>query len=69
MNNFCTFILSYGRADNVKTYHTLKKQNYSGDIKIVCSTDDTELYKYKENFKDQVVVFDKKKVEYFDTLQ
>jgi len=66
MNNFCTFILSYGRADNVKTYYTLKKQNYTGDIKIVCSTDDKELYKYKENFQDEVVVFDKKKVKYFD---
>ena len=66
MNNFCAFILSYGRADNVKTYYTLKKQNYTGDIKIVCSTDDKELYKYKENFQDQVVVFDKKKVKYFD---
>ena len=34
--NFAVFILSHGRAKNVKTLKTLEKSNYTGRIIIVC---------------------------------
>lgn len=59
MDNFCAFILSYGRPENVKTYKTLKKYGYKGDFRIICSDDDKTLDKYKETFGDKVCVFSK----------
>lgn len=61
---FATFILTYGRADKVYTYETLKKGNYTGDLYFVCSDDDKQLDNYKKNYKDKVVVFNK--LEYLD---
>lgn len=59
-NRYAIFILTYGRADKVYTYETLKKYNYTGDIYFVCSDDDKQLKKYKELYKDKVQVFSKK---------
>lgn len=52
------FILTYGRSEKVHTYNTLKKQNYTGNIYLVCSDDDKQLNAYKNNFKN-VIVFNK----------
>jgi len=57
--DFAVFILTYGRADNVVTYKILKKQNYTGKIYLVCSTDDPQLEEYKKRYGDEVIVFDK----------
>jgi len=65
---FCVFILSYGRADNVRTYQTLKNQGYTGRIIIVCSTDDEQVSEYRAKYKGQVRVFDKGDVPYFDMM-
>ncbi len=62
--NFAAFILTYGRPDNVKTYKTLKRFGYTGKIYLICSTDDDEVVKYKEKYKDQVVVFNKNDVKF-----
>ncbi len=51
------FILTYGRADNVITHKTLRKQGYTGKIYLVCSTDDKQLGRYKEIYGDDVIVF------------
>jgi hypothetical protein len=37
----------------------LKKQGYTGEIYIVCSTDDKTIEKYKEKYSDNVLIFDK----------
>ena len=67
MNEFIILIISYGRADNLKTLKTLHKYGYKGDYRIVCSDDDKTLDLYKENFGDKVVVFNKQKIkEKFD---
>lgn len=63
--NFCAFILSNNRAGNVKTYNTLRKQGYTGKIYIVVDNLDKQLDEYKNKFKQEVVVFDKK---YAETL-
>lgn len=60
-NNFAVFILSNGRPDNVKTYETLKKYNYSGKIYIVIDNEDKTIDKYIKKFGiDNVKIFDKK---------
>tara|TARA_R110000824_G_scaffold5226_5_gene24307 strand:+ start:608 stop:1465 length:858 start_codon:yes stop_codon:yes gene_type:complete len=56
---FVTFILTYGRAEKVITYETLKKYNYTGDIYFVCSDDDSQVNRYKELYGKNVIVFSK----------
>lgn len=69
MNNFCVFILSHGRANNVKTLETLKKANYTGDWYIVIDNEDSTANDYYEKFgKDKVIMFDKLEIsKTFDT--
>ena len=62
MNDYAVFILTYGRSKKVYTYNSLKKQNYTGDIFLICSDDDKELNDYKNNY-DNVVVFKKEDYE------
>ena len=56
---FAVFILTYGRSEKIYTLNTLKKQNYTGQIFLICSDDDKELTNYKKNHKN-VIVFNKK---------
>lgn len=56
---YAVFILTYGRADRVYTYETLKKQGYTGDIYLICSDDDKQLEEYKNRFGKKVIVFNK----------
>lgn len=56
--NFAVFILTYGRANKIYTLNTLKKQNYTGQIFLICSDDDSQLKDYKKNHKN-VIVFKK----------
>ena len=58
-NDFCAFILSHGRSDNVKTYGLLKKLGYTGPIYIVVDNEDATIDKYVEKFGEQVIVFNK----------
>jgi len=58
-DDFAIFILTNGRADNVITVNTLKKQGYTGDMFLVCDDEDKQLYKYKENFGSKILVFNK----------
>lgn len=62
MDNFCVFILSHGRPDNVITYNTLKKQGYTGKIYIVIDNEDDTARQYIENYNDQVIIFDKSEI-------
>lgn len=57
--NFCAFILSHGRANNVKTYETLRRQGYTGDIYIVVDDEDKSIEEYRQNYGDEVIVFSK----------
>jgi len=68
--DFCVFIMTFGRSDNVKTYKTLmeyENTTFNQDMYFICSDDDAHLDKYIEKFKDRVLVFNKKKmVPYLD---
>ena len=56
---FAVFILTNGRADNVITYKTLKKQGYTGKIYLMVDDEDKQLDQYKNLYKDEVIVFSK----------
>lgn len=58
--DFVVFIISHGRPDNVKTYATLRRDGYSGPLYIVIDDLDNKRKEYEENFRDRVIVFDKK---------
>jgi hypothetical protein len=58
-DNFCAFILSHGRPNNVKTYKTLLRSGYTGKIFIVIDTEDKTADEYYKNFGDKVIMFDK----------
>lgn len=58
---FCVFIISHGRPDNVYTYQTLKKYNYTGDVFIVLDNEDKTIQEYQKKYKN-VLVFDKKQI-------
>lgn len=58
-DNFAVFILSHGRPDNVITYKTLQKVNYTGKVYIIIDNEDKSAAKYYQNFGDQVIQFNK----------
>jgi hypothetical protein len=59
-NEFCVFILTHGRPDNIKTLSTLKKCGYTGKIYFIVDNEDSTMDKYIQKYGDIVKVFDKK---------
>lgn len=60
-NDFAAFILTHGRANNVKTFSALRKCGYTGRIVIVVDNEDSSVEEYKSLYGDQVFIFDKPK--------
>ena len=59
-DNFAIFILSHGRANNVKTVDMLKRINYTGKWYIIVDNEDNQYEDYCKNFgEDKIIVFDK----------
>ena len=59
--DYCVFILSHGRPDNVLTHKTLIKCGYVGKVYFVIDNEDKNINKYIKNFGfDNVKLFDKK---------
>ena len=64
---FAVFILSHGRAKNVKTLKALEKSNYDGKTYIICDNEDEQIEEYKKLGKE-VIIFDKlEEMKYTDT--
>jgi hypothetical protein len=57
--NFAVFILTHGRPNNVKTFHTLRRQGYTGPIWIIIDNEDKTADEYRKVYGDKVIVFDK----------
>lgn len=58
-DDFCIFIISYDRADNVPTIETLERHGYTGDWYIVVDhQEDIEPYE-REHGEDNVIYIDK----------
>lgn len=67
-DNFAVFILTHGRADNVMTYGTLRRQGYTGPIYLLVDDEDKTIERYKELYGDQVIVFNKQQaIDYTDS--
>lgn len=62
MNDFVALILTNRRPDKVKTYNTLRKCGYTGEIRLVVDDEDPTIDAYVEKFGKEVVVFSKKEV-------
>lgn len=59
-DNFAVFILSHGRAGNIKTLKMLKKGNYTGKTYIIIDNQDEQGEEYKKLYgEENVIVFDK----------
>lgn len=59
--SFAVFIMVYGRPDKMWTYHSLRKQGYTGKIFLVGDNLDKTSQQYKDKWKNEMLVFDKNK--------
>ena len=59
--DLAVFIMVHGRPKRMKTYDTLRKHGYTGKIFLVADDLDETRSEYQEIYKDEVLVFDKKK--------
>lgn len=67
-DDFCVFILCYGRPDNCDTLKTLLNSGYTGKYFLVLSNDDNSVAKYISNFgNDHIIIFDKNDI-HFDCM-
>lgn len=63
LEKFAVFILTNGRADNVKTKKSLDKSGYTGKIYYIVDDEDKDLDKYIENFGvNNVKIFNKREI-------
>lgn len=60
--DFAVFILSHGRANDIKTVDTLIKGNYTGDYFVVIDDEDSQEELYREKFGDKIIQFNKKEI-------
>lgn len=58
-DDFCAFVLSHGRPDDVPTVTSLRRSGYSGRFYIVVDDEDDTLPLYRARFGDRVLVFSK----------
>lgn len=58
MKRFAMFILTNGRPNHQYTLEFLRK-SFKGDVFILCDNEDKTLEEYKNNYGEQVLVFDK----------
>lgn len=61
-DRFAVFILSHGRPNKVKTFSTIRRQHYTGEIFIIIDNEDSTIDDYRAIYGDQVIVFDKASV-------
>lgn len=57
--DFCIFILSHGRPDDIKTLRTLERYNWSGSTYIIIDDEDSTANEYKKLYGDRVLQFSK----------
>jgi hypothetical protein len=59
MPNFCAFILTHGRPNNIQTVASLQRAKYTGPLYFVVDDEDKTLPEYQELYGDRVLVFRK----------
>lgn len=60
--NFCAFILTHGRPDNVKTYQAIRSRGYTGMIRLIVDDTDKTLPEYQKKYPGEVMVFSKAEI-------
>lgn len=65
--DFAVFILSHGRANNVKTLKALEKSNYDGKTYIICDNEDEQINDYRKLGKEVIVFNKEEEMKYTDT--
>jgi hypothetical protein len=72
LGTFAVFILTHGRANNVKTIRTLKSHGYTGQVVLVVDDEDKQGADYRRNFPGMVEMFSKaeirKRIDTFDNI-
>ena len=63
--DFCVFILTNRRPDNVITYDVLRKSGYTGKIYLVVDDEDPTAAQYEKNYTGNVLIFSKDEVSTF----
>ena len=58
--DFAVFILSHGRANEIRTVDMLEKGGYTGDWWVVIDDEDDQAPIYRQKFTSHVLMFDKK---------
>lgn len=73
LNKYGIFIITYKRANNIKTLNTLKSGDVYQDWHLVVADDDPELDEYIGKYKNKVLVFSReeafKKTDSVDNIQ
>jgi len=59
MDDFCVFILTHGRPDNIPTIRSLERCGYTGKVYIVIDDEDKTSQQYYDNYGDKVLMFSK----------
>ena len=63
IEDFCVFILTHGRAGNVKTWGSLQKHGYTGPTILVLDDEDDQIPQYVERFgAANIEIFNKDEV-------
>ena len=64
------FVISYRRANKVKTWSMLRRFHYTGDKFVVAARDDPELEEYRRLFRDDLIEYNRELVDcdYCDNL-
>lgn len=60
-DDFAVFILSHGRANNIKTLKTLNRGNYTGKTYIIIDDEDSQADEYFNHYGNMVIQFEKSK--------
>jgi hypothetical protein len=58
-SDFAVFILTHGRANNVKTYARLRNSGYTGKIYLILDDEDDQRAEYEKKYPDEIIVFNK----------
>lgn len=61
-DDFCVFILTHGRPNNVKTIKTLQNAGYTGRLYLVIDDEDDTAEEYRKKYGDKVLQFSKSEI-------
>lgn len=62
MSNYCAFILTHGRPNNVKTEKTLRNCGFTGEIFYIVDDEDKTLTEYQKKYGKNVITFSKSEI-------